>query len=170
MLRFTGLQRARYNLATERQQHDHCPVRLLPSFTVKAELRKKMEKKEKEKGYTSSINLQLTGEKGFTKKENLLGVETPIDSAAKERCLWVLCSIIYYFHKILDQNEGELQERHLPVSLCLGSGCSVQYLCPGCVSVHPSFLLQQRGLQSARDTNQWPLKFQIITQAGQLWR
>ena len=131
--------------------------------------RKWKKKKKKDTQVKLTCNSQV--KRVLQKKKTSLGVETPIDSAAKERCLWVLCSIIYYFHKILeDQNEGELQERHLPVSLCLGSGCSVQYLCPGCVSVHPSFLLQQRGLQSARDTNQWPLKFQIITQAGQLWR
>ena len=48
--------RVGYNLATERQQHDHCPVRLLPIFTVKAELRKKMKKKKRKKERIHKLN------------------------------------------------------------------------------------------------------------------
>ena len=60
--------RVGYNLATEQQQHDHCPVRLLPIFTVKADLRKKMEKKKKDTQVKLTCNSQV---KRVLQKETL---------------------------------------------------------------------------------------------------
>ena len=49
--------------------YGHClgRVKLRSRFTVKAVLRKKGNEK---KGYTSSINFQLTDEEGFTKRNS----------------------------------------------------------------------------------------------------
>lgn len=127
-------------------------VRLLSNYTVKAMPRKG--KKD------AQINFWLTGE-DLAKPNSQ--EQIPVDSAGTERWVWVLCSSRNYFHKILGQSEGD-QRRNWPVSLCLGSGGSAQYWCPRYVSDHPSLLLRQQGLKTARDTNPWPLKFQKITQ------
>lgn len=47
--------------------------------------------------------------------------------------------------------------RHLPVSVCLESECSSQYLHPKYVGIHPPFLFQWQGPQIARDTTPWPI-------------
>lgn len=149
-------------------EDDHCPriVRLFSSFTVKAMLRKK---ENALKIYTH-VNLTFYSQVKVLQKETLNNQNPYGLRMYGELCLG-LCYIINYFHWILeDQHEGKLQRKHLPVSLCLGSGCFAQYLCPRCVSIHPPSLLQQQGQRTARDTNLRPLKFQIITQAGQPWR
>lgn len=71
-----------------------------------------------------------------------------------------------------ESKEGwdEDEARCLPVTVCLESGCSSQYLYPKHAGIRPSRLLPRQGPQIARDTTPWPVKFQVITQAGESWR